>query len=209
MEATTTKLLERTKDNSQLDIRVSMPVEVISYDISTNTVEVEVMAVMTTNDDQNMPYPPIVDCPCKFTRGGGFHVTHPYKAGDTGMVVFSDRCIDAWFESGRAMPSMDFRVHSMSDAYFVGAVANLTNLPPVFSDAMFVGKDDNSVGVKIGDGLDFYGKATFHDDVVMSKKLTVTDVFSALKQILLKGADLVKHKHSGVTRGNSETDEMG
>lgn len=209
MEATTTQLLEKAKDNSQLDIRVSMPAKVIAYDISTNTVEVEIMATMTTKDDDSVEYPPLVDCPCVFTRGGGFHVTHPYKSGDTGMVVFSDRCIDAWFESGRAMPSMDFRVHSMSDAYFVGAVANLTNLPPIFSGAMFMGKDDNSVGVKIGESLDFYGKATFHDDVVMSKKLTVSDVFSAMKQILLKGADLAKHKHGGVNRGGSETDEMG
>ena len=193
MDATQTELLEQAKNNAMMDVRVSMPARIVSFDPATKTASVEVGLKMVNADDTQSDYPPLVDCPCLFTRGGGFHLVHPYKAGDKGIVLFSDRCFDGWFQAGQVAPPMDFRVHSMSDAYFIGGADCLDNVSPIVSDAIFIGKDDNSAGVTIkasGD-IDLNGV-----NISPSGIITLPD-----------GTILNSHVHGNVQSGNSTTGE--
>ena len=193
MDATQTELLEQAKNNAMMDVRVSMPARIVSFNPATKTASVEIGLKMVNADDTQSEYPPLVDCPCLFTRGGGFHLVHPYKAGDKGIVLFSDRCFDGWFQAGQVAPPMDFRVHSMSDAYFIGGADCLDNVSPIVSDAMFIGKDDNSAGVTIkasGD-IDLNGV-----NISPSGIITLPD-----------GTILNSHVHGNVQSGNSTTGE--
>ena len=191
MDATQTELLEQAKNNAMMDVRVSMPARIISFDPATKTASVEIGLKMVNADDTQSEYPPLVDCPCLFTRGGGFHLVHPYKAGDKGIVLFSDRCFDGWFQAGQVAPPMDFRVHSMSDAYFIGGADCLDDVSPIIGNAMFIGKDDNSAGVTIkasGD-IDLNGV-----NISPSGIITLPD-----------GTILNSHVHGNVQSGNSNT----
>ena len=193
MDATQTELLEQAKNNAMMDVRVSMPARIVSFDPATKTASVEIGLKMVNADDTQSEYPPLVDCPCLFTRGGGFHLVHPYNAGDKGIVLFSDRCFDGWFQAGQVAPPMDFRVHAMSDAYFIGGADCLDNVSPIVSDAMFIGKDDNSAGVTIkasGD-IDLNGV-----NISPSGIITLPD-----------GTILNSHVHGNVQSGNSTTGE--
>ena len=193
MDATQTELLEQAKNNAMMDVRVSMPARIVSFDPATKTASVEIGLKMVNADDTQSDYPPLVDCPCLFTRGGGFHLVHPYKAGDKGIVLFSDRCFDGWFQAGQVAPPMDFRVHSMSDAYFIGGADCLDDVSPIVSNAMFIGKDDNSAGVTIkasGD-IDLNGV-----NISPSGIITLPD-----------GTILNSHVHGNVQSGNSTTGE--
>jgi len=193
MDATQTELLEQAKNNAMMDVRVSMPARIVSFDPATKTASIEIGLKMVNADDTQSEYPPLVDCPCLFTRGGGFHLVHPYKAGDKGIVLFSDRCFDGWFQAGQVAPPMDFRVHSMSDAYFIGGADCLDDVSPIVSDAMFIGKDDNSAGVTIkasGD-IDLNGV-----NISPSGIITLPD-----------GTILNSHVHGNVQSGNSTTGE--
>ena len=193
MDATQTELLEQAKNNAMMDVRVSMPARIVSFDPATKTASVEIGLKMVNADDTQSEYPPLVDCPCLFTRGGGFHLVHPYKAGDKGIVLFSDRCFDGWFQAGQVAPPMDFRVHSMSDAYFIGGADCLDDVSPIVSGAMFIGKDDNSAGVTIkasGD-IDLNGV-----NISPSGIITLPD-----------GTILNSHVHGNVQSGNSNTGE--
>ena len=193
MDATQTELLEQAKNNAMMDVRVSMPARIVSFDPATKTASVEIGLKMVNADDTQSDYPPLVDCPCLFTRGGGFHLVHPYKAGDKGIVLFSDRCFDGWFQAGQVAPPMDFRVHSMSDAYFIGGADCLDNVSPIVGNAMFIGKDDNSAGVTIkasGD-IDLNGV-----NISPSGIITLPD-----------GTILNSHVHGNVQSGNSTTGE--
>ena len=193
MDATQTELLEQAKNNAMMDVRVSMPARIVSFDPATKTASIEIGLKMVNADDTQSDYPPLVDCPCLFTRGGGFHLVHPYKAGDKGIVLFSDRCFDGWFQAGQVAPPMDFRVHSMSDAYFIGGADCLDDVSPIVGDAMFIGKDDNSAGVTIkasGD-IDLNGV-----NISPSGIITLPD-----------GTILNSHVHGNVQSGNSTTGE--
>ena len=191
MDATQTELLEQAKNNAMMDVRVSMPARIVSFNPATKTASVEIGLKMVNADDTQSEYPPLVDCPCLFTRGGGFHLVHPYKAGDKGIVLFSDRCFDGWFQAGQVAPPMDFRIHSMSDAYFIGGADCLDDVSPIVGNSMFIGKDDNSAGVTIkasGD-IDLNGV-----NISPSGIITLPD-----------GTILNSHVHGNVQSGNSNT----
>lgn len=205
MDATQTELLEQAKNNAMMDVRVSMPARIVSFDPATKTAQVEICMQMVDDDDSAIEYPPLVDCPCLFTRGGGFHVVHPYSAGDSGLVLFSDRCLDGWFESGKTAPPMDFRVHSMSDAYFIGGADHLGNVSPIVSGAMFIGKDDNSAGLQINaDGSLILKGASLQIEPPVITNSTITSI----GQIMANGKPLDGHSHGGVERGSSNTDPL-
>lgn len=59
-----------------------------------------------------------VDCPVMFPGGGGFVFTFPLKAGDEGLLVFSARCIDAWWQQGGIQKQAELRMHDLSDGFF-------------------------------------------------------------------------------------------
>lgn len=205
MDATQTELLEQAKNNAMMDVRVSMPAKIISFDPSTKTAQVEICMQMVDDDDTATEYPPLTDCPCLFTRGGGFHVVHPYSEGDSGLVLFSDRCLDGWFESGRSAPPMDFRIHSMSDAYFIGGADHLGNVSPIVSDAIFIGKDDNSAGLQINSDGSLILKGA---SLKIEPPVTTNSTIDAIGQITANGKPLDGHSHGGVDRGSSNTDPL-
>lgn len=205
MDATQTELLEQAKENAMMDVRVSMPARIVSFDPATKTAQVEICMQMVDDDDSTIEYPPLVDCPCLFTRGGGFHVVHPYSVGDSGLVLFSDRCLDGWFESGKTAPPMDFRVHSMSDAYFIGGADHLGNVSPIVSGAMFIGKDDNSAGLQINSDGSLILKGT---SLQIEPPVTTNSTITSIGQITANGKPLDGHSHGGVERGSSNTDPL-
>lgn len=193
-DATQTELLEQVKKNAALDVRVSMPASIVSFDRATKTATVKIMMKMDS-DDGEIEYPPLVDCPCVFMRGGGFHVVHPYREGDSGLVLFSDRCLDGWFETGQAGIPLDYRIHSMSDAYFIGGADNLTDVSSIPDDAMFIGKDNNSAGIQINSDGSLILKGT---SIISEPIITAPD-------IIVNGKNVDGHNHGNVQSGNSNT----
>lgn len=205
MDATQTDLLESARKNAVMDVRVSMPAKIISFDKATKTATVEICMQMVLDDDSFEDYPPLVDCPCVFTRGGGFHAVHPYKEGDSGLVLFSDRCLDGWFESGKTAPPMDYRIHSMSDAYFIGGADHLGDVSPIPDNAMFIGKDDNSAGIQINADGSLVIKGT---SLIIEPPIVANSTISSTGQITVNGKPVDGHTHTGVQRGNASTDEF-
>lgn len=67
--------------------------------------------------DANLPL--LLDCPVIFPAGGGFALTFPLAKGDEGLVVFSSRCIDAWWYSGGIQKQARARMHDLSDGFFL------------------------------------------------------------------------------------------
>ncbi|MDR8345712.1 hypothetical protein FPK41_22485, partial [Acinetobacter baumannii] len=63
--------------------------------------------------------PLLVDVPVVFPRGGGCTLTFPVKPGDECLVIFADRCIDFWWQSGGIQEPVDERMHDFSDAFCI------------------------------------------------------------------------------------------
>lgn len=60
-------------------------------------------------------YPLLVDVPVFVLSGGNARVTLPIAKGDTCLVLFNDRDMDAWFTTGTTLIPNSPRLHSLSD----------------------------------------------------------------------------------------------
>jgi hypothetical protein len=121
-------------EGHQAQIWTSLPGILQSYDAEklTATVQPAVQGRLRQEDgtwkDVNLPL--LLDCPVIFPAGGGFVFTFPLKKDDEGLVVFSSRCIDGWWYSGGVQKQARYRMHDLSDGFF---------LPGCFSQARKIG----------------------------------------------------------------------
>lgn len=217
----TEQTLAQNIEEAVKDLRVAMPVKVISFDASKQTVSVQPMIKVTLNAGGSMPLPVLVDVPVKFPRGGGFAVTFPIIAGDEGIVIISDRCIDGWYQSGSLSDPLDLRLHDLSDAFFLAGVSSLPNVIKSFdSDALVMRKLDNSAYLKIeqsgavsidGTMCTIKCPLIFEQGMQGANSLggEAMGVSGSLKhtggELSSNGVVLDTHTHSGVTAGGDNT----
>ncbi len=116
--ATPETAADRQIQQDRLNLHTALPAKVVSFDPGKQTVTLAVQIKMQLADGSGADIPPLVDVPVSFPRGGGFAVTFPLQAGDEGIAIFSERCIDGWWHSGGVSLPLDFRLHDLSDAMF-------------------------------------------------------------------------------------------
>jgi hypothetical protein len=134
-------------------LRTAMPGRVVSFDPDAQTAVVQPLIRLVKADGQGVDLPPLGDVPVQFPEAGGFAFTFPIKAGDEGMLVIADRCIDGWWQSGQPSDPMDFRLHDLSDGMFIPGINSLPNTIPDFDmDAIVMRKFDGSAYFKIDEG---------------------------------------------------------
>lgn len=150
--------------------------------------------------------PLLVDVPVVFPSGGGYTLTFPVAKGDEALVVFSSRCIDAWWQSGGISPQVEMRMHDLSDGFaLIGPRSQPRVLPGYSAATVQLRADDGSAYIELAAGqlvnvvapgginlngvlIDAVGNVTTDADVVAS------------------GKSLKSHTHGGVTRGGARTD---
>src|SRR5262249_11851944 len=81
-------------------LRVALPGRVEQYDATKQSVDVAPLLKNPFEDQtgalQTESLPVVPGVPVIFPGGGGFRITFPVAAGDTGLLVFSDRSLDRW-----------------------------------------------------------------------------------------------------------------
>lgn len=213
--------LSQNIDKAVKDLRVAMPVKVVSFNASKQTVSVQPMIKITLNEGGSMALPVLVDVPVKFPRGGGFAVTFPIVAGDEGLAIISDRCIDGWYQSGSLSDPLDLRLHDLSDASFLPGVSSLPNVITAFdAGALVMRKLDNSAYLKIEqsgavtvDGTMciikcplFFEQGMQGANSLGGEAMSVSGSLNhSGGELSSNGVVLATHTHSGVTAGGDNT----
>lgn len=112
---------------------------IVSFDADKQTATVQIMvqrAVYNQVQANNgalqftpnvVDYPLLTDCPVFVHSGGGGRITLPVTAGDSCIVLFNDRDLDLWFETGAAAIPNSSRAHSFSDGMVLVGFRNLAN----------------------------------------------------------------------------------
>lgn len=109
-----------------------------------------------------------LDCPVLFPFCAIGGMTFPVAKGDEGLLVFSSRCIDAWWQSGGVQPQAEYRMHDLSDGFFIpGAFSQPhvladfnTQFPELRNAAGTVKLSMISTGFRITGDLDVTGEIT-------------------------------------------------
>ena len=127
------EVIRTAMDGRQVSMWTALPGIVKSVDFSKMTCTVQ-PAIMGAIVDQNnvatsVNLPLLVDVPIVFPSAGGFTITFPLKSGDEVLVVFSSRCIDAWWQSGGVQQAMEARMHDLSDGFAIPGPRSVPKVP--------------------------------------------------------------------------------
>ncbi|HHS9739306.1 TPA: Gp138 family membrane-puncturing spike protein [Raoultella ornithinolytica] len=222
-------------------IRVSMPGIIKSFDPETVTCVVEVSIYIPKPESaegksidrlgqDNVFYPLILDAPVIFPRGGGCTLTFPVKEGDECLVVFADRCIDFWWQSGGVQNGSRGRMHDYSDAFVIpGPQSQAKKISGISTTAAQLRTDDGSAFIELAAGGDITattaGSATINaPEIILNGNVTINGNLSqgmgdsggsatmlgpvtVTNDVTAGGKSLMTHTHGGVEHGNDSTGE--
>jgi hypothetical protein len=114
--------LKNAIDSRLLELHTALPAEVVSFDASLNTVNVQPSIKRKFSDGSLVNLPVIQNVPVCFPRGGDGILSFPIRAGDSVLLVFSERSLDVWWAKGGTVDPADARKHNLSDAIAIPGV---------------------------------------------------------------------------------------
>lgn len=208
-------------DGAAAQLWVALPAIVESVDFAKMTLSAQPALTGSQNSPNgstsavNMPL--LVDVPIVFQGGGGYTITMPIAKGDECLIVFADRCIDAWWQSGGVQAPMEARMHDLSDGFaFIGPRSQPKVVPDISPSNIQIRSDDGTVFVEI----DKTGKVNITAPTsvtVTSPSTTITGTLHvngavttgstivATGNVTGAGISLNSHTHGGVTPGSGST----
>ncbi len=130
-------------------LRVSMPGIVQSFDADSVTCDIQI-GIKGESGGESTNLSVLTNVPVVFQRGGGVTMTFPIKAGDECLLVFGDRCIDFWLQSGDIQETVDEREHDLSDAFaIIGPQSQAKKISGISTSAAQFRSDDGSTYFEI------------------------------------------------------------
>lgn len=215
-------------------MRVSIPGIIQSFDPDAVTAVVQPAIKGVEHDESgaevSVSLPLLVDVPVVFPRGGGCTLTFPVKEGDECLVIFADRCIDFWWQSGGIQEPVDERMHDLSDAFcIVGPQSQAKKIGGISTTGAQLRTDDGSAFIEVAAGGDITattaGSATINaPEIVLNGNVTINGNLSqgmgerggtatmhgpvtVTNDVTAGGKSLMTHTHGGVEHGNDSTGE--
>lgn len=197
------------RETTKNQIRVALPGIVQSFDPGAVTAVVQpaIRSVEIDNDGNRVTknYPLLVDVPVIFPRGGGCTLTFPVKAGDECLVIFADRCIDFWWQSGGMQEPVDDRVHDLSDAFcIVGPQSQAQKISGISTSAVELRSDDGETKLSLNPA-----SGAINGTAPGGFNLNGLKILSDGRLQLVDGSIVDKHTHGGVEPGGSSTAPLG
>lgn len=216
------KLIRDAFREAMKGVCTSIPGHVLTFDPVKQLAQVQPGVLRVDINGAEFTIPPIIEVPVYFP-GGDYCVEYQIDPGCEGDILFSQRCIDGWIQSGGVAANPIGRFHNMQDAMFLPGFRSQPNVLPDFQNngvrmrnragTQFVWlKNDNSICMDNGvarfnvlaDGTTLMqnGAGSFQllaDGSFLINGLMITpagDVVTAA------GISLDKHRTSGVTAGN-------
>ncbi|RIY41941.1 Gp138 family membrane-puncturing spike protein [Neopusillimonas maritima] len=97
----------------------SVPGHVLTFDPDLQRAQVRIGIQKVTVNGGVINPPPIADVPVLFLGGTQYSVIHQINPGDEGLILFSQRCVDGWKQTGGVANNPLARFHDAHDAFFI------------------------------------------------------------------------------------------
>ena len=201
----------------EAQIHTALPAKVLKFNAGDNTVQIELMINELKRDGASVVLPPLDDVPVQFFRGGDFVITTPIKAGDHGLCVFAERCIDGWFASANKNEPLDFRMHDYSDGFFLtGFSPRPAAVKNVDLDGVCMRTLDKETYIKLTSGKilikgdieqvgDYTqtGNKTLKGNFTQAEGDSISSGTITAKDMIASGVSLKNHTHDGDSGGTT------
>lgn len=203
-------LLELQKKGTMRQINCHQVGEIVSFDPSTQTAEVQIKMSFLLNGEIK-EYPILLDCPCIILAGGDGALTMPITAGDSCLVLFNDRDMDNWYSGGQTMPPRTDRLHDFSDAIALVGLRNKQNqLSGYLAQGTELKYGSSTIKLENGKVTVTNGTATVEMDganvSVQAANISLTGAVAVTGTFSVNGKNVGDtHIHSGVSTGPYNT----
>lgn len=118
MKSTLTEMVRTSVSEILKGIGVSIPAHILEFDTDTQLAKIQIAVEFIDVGGKSFEIAPIVNMPVHFS-GGDFILEHQIDAGDEGLIIVSQRCIDGWKEQGGVAPQTVIRKLGMQDGLFI------------------------------------------------------------------------------------------
>lgn len=203
--------IDRMLEGWQSNVWTAIPGTIVSYnsDEKSASVQPSIKALVTKQDGTTtwVNLPILLDCPVHFPSGGGFSLTFPIAEGDECLVVFSSRCIDAWWQSGGSQVQAETRMHDLSDGFVFVGFSSIPNVTPnISADSVQLRSEDGSSFVEITASGDVNLKASGNISMETTQEVRIKatsleldgDLNCTGEGTFNNGANTVgQHRHAG------------
>ncbi len=223
-------VIDAAVSGALMDTFTSIPGYVVAFDAATQRAQVQIGIMRVNKDGSTFDIPPIVDVPVSFP-GDDYVLEYEIKPGCEGDIHFSQRCIDAWKQTGGIAANPVARFHNKQDAKFIPGIRSLTNAIANFAnngvrirnatgDRYVWIKNDNTLEIKNAGATTTYGSngavstvnASGHVNLLANGNVDINGVIITPNgQITLpttgglklaNGVNAESHKHTGVQAGS-------
>lgn len=196
--------LNQLKKQVSSMLRVALPGTVESFDAETVTATIQ-LGILGLSDGESKALSVLNDVPVMFPRGGGCSLTFPVNKGDECLVIFADRCIDFWWQSGGVQEPVDERMHDLSDAFcIVGPQSQAKKIGGISTSAVELRSDDGETKLSLNPA-----SGAINGTAPGGFNLNGLKILSDGRLQLVDGSIVDKHTHGGVESGGSNTAPLG
>jgi hypothetical protein len=219
-KASLTNLIKRSFIEMMKDVGTSIPGNIIAFDPETQLAQLQIGVVRVDVNGQTFEPTPLIECPVAFFGGSEYFVEHQIDPGDEGLIIFSQRCIDGWVNTGGTAQNPIMRFHDFSDAAILpglrsqpNAISNFENngirLRNKEGDKYIWLKNDGTADITV-DTLNVTGDIIHAGDQTTTGTISATVEVSAPQvtgstDVSFGGISGVGHVHGGVQTGPSNT----
>lgn len=188
-------------------LRVALPGIIQSFEPDTVTCVVQPAIKGSVRNASGQPVsqalPLLVDVPVIFPRGGGCTITFPVKKGDECLVIFSDRCIDFWWQNGDVQEPVDPRQHDLSDAFaLVGPQSQKEKISAISTEALQIRTDEGQAFIELKQSGEVNITTT---RLTLNGNLHVNGDITSTGDQTAGGISQIDHVHGGIQSGSSYT----
>ena len=162
--------LKVLKENILLSLNVCMPCVVKAYNATDNTVDVQPAIQTVLTDGSFMNLAQVFSVPVITLGGKGLAIRFPLVAGDTGLLIVSDRDIALFMQEYKkngfeATQPQTTRKHNLADSFFLPSTFG--KVDAANANGISIQNSDKSIQFVITDsGITVKGDVTVEGDVV-------------------------------------------
>lgn len=109
------------------DVGTSIPGHFLAFDPDTQLAQIQIGIQGIENNGTTFEPSPLIECPVAFFGGSEYFVEHQIDPGDECLIIFSQRCIDGWVNTGGVANNPITRFHNVSDACILPGLRSQPN----------------------------------------------------------------------------------
>lgn len=214
-KSNTTELLKRSFIELMKDVGTSIPGHFLTFDPETQLAQIQIGIQRVDVNGETFEPSPLIECPVAFLGGSEYFVEHQIDPGDECLIIFSQRCIDAWVNSGGVANNPIMRFHSFDDAAILPGLRSQPNKISDFQnngvrlrnkagDKFIWLKNDGTAAITV-DTLKIIGDIDHEGNTVQVGDIDHTGTQTTSVDVITAGISFVGHVHDKGTYKDAES----